>query len=83
MIYQSENCCEGCSRNCQYGYFSQGRNGTLYPMLDGQVIESYWASTGERKFILPGTLTSPSQALEKAREISLRCTRNMMCQQTR
>ncbi len=83
MMYQSENCCEGCNRNCQYGYFSQGRNGILYPMLDGQVIESYWALTGERKFILPGALTSPRQALDKAREISLCCTRNMTRQHTR
>ncbi len=73
--------CTGCHMHCEYGYFQYGNAGQFYPTLNGQIIENYWVSRCERKFIRPEEIRTAEQAIVMARKIALHC--NQHCDKQR
>ena len=73
--------CIGCDMHCEFGYFKFGHNGNIYPTLNGQIIENYWVSRCEHKFIRPEEIRTAEQAIAMARKIALHC--NQHCDKQR
>ena len=73
--------CTGCHMHCEYGYFQYGKAGQFYPTLNGQIIENYWVSRCEHKFIRPEEIRTAEQAIAMARKIALHC--NQHCDKQR
>lgn len=67
--------------HCEYGYFQYGKAGQFYPTLNGQIIENYWVSRCEHKFIRPEEIRTAEQAVAMARKIALHC--NQHCDKQR
>ncbi len=73
MSMEQKEKCNGCDLHCEYGYFQFGKAGNIYPTLNGQIIENYWVSRCEHKFIRPEEIRTPKQAIELAREVAKHC----------
>ena len=65
--------CDGCSEHCEYGYFLRGRNGAIYPTLNGRVIEAYWTSRSNRHFIQACEIKDAQHAIVLAKKIAQMC----------